>query len=707
MTETARAFAGIPRTPVDHFRVNLHAAAYRLINYVRRLRDAGGSSLDGVFATYPFLAGYLEAMAPFLPDGLGWDETMSWWEGEIAVWERGRGGGGGADGTLPLVALEVHGVLDFETRMALLTAGLVEEDPRFGTVFADLQRPLADRRPCLDTVAAMAPGGAGDAWWVSAALLRASLVEITNPEAPRAEWVPRVRSDLWEVLRGLPNPTLAPWCRQQKRDELSDLDVLILPEGLSQRLRQVPRLLASGRTQGLVLRGMRGSDRSTVAGAVARALDRGALFVDAARVPGEEEWRRVGPLCTALAALPVLVHDLTPGESADVPDLVGYAGPLVMILGLEGGLRGQTVASSVTVEMPPTPVEERRRHWETALGGYPLDDLAAVSELLHLPPAHIRRAAASATAMAAMEGRETVTIEDVREACRTLNRQHLDTLAVRLDAEGDWGQLVVSDLTGLKLQGLERRCRHRERVLRRLAPAFLPATNRGVRALFTGASGTGKTLAASILAAELGMDLYRVDLSAIVNKYVGETEKNLHRVLSTAEELDVVLLIDEGEALLGARTEVRSANDRFANLETNYLLQRLEVYQGIVVVTTNASDHIDPAFQRRMDAVVQFVEPGPVERWNIWQIHLPGGHRVSGTLLREVSERCVMTGGQIRNAALHATLMALDGDGTVQGSHVEQAIAAEYGKAGAVSPFDAGGGRDAGGGVQAFLEVLS
>ena len=144
-----------------------------------------------------------------------------------------------------------------------------------------------------------------------------------------------------------------------------------------------------------------------------------------------------------------------------------------------------------------------------------------------------------------------------------------------------------------------------------------------MRALFSGSSGTGKTLATRILAGELGMDLYRVDLASVINKYIGETEKNLHRVLSRAEELDVILLLDEGDALLGSRTDVKSSNDRYANLETNYLLQRLESYQGIVLVTTNAGQNIDSAFQRRMDVVVDFVPPGADERWGIWQLHLP------------------------------------------------------------------------------------
>ena len=280
-----------------------------------------------------------------------------------------------------------------------------------------------------------------------------------------------------------------------------------------------------------------------------------------------------------------------------------------------------------------------------------------------------------------------MTLSDVREACRALNRQALDTLAARVDVGGTWGQLVVGEATVAKLLELEYRCRHRERLLGHLSRAYDTAGS-GVRALFTGASGTGKTLAAKILAAQLGMDLYRVDLGAVVNKYIGETEKNLHRVLSRAEELDVILLLDEGDALLSHRTEVKSANDRYANLETNYLLQRLESYQGIVIVTTNVGHAIDTAFQRRMDVMVNFVPPQAEERWQIWQLHLPADHAVEPAYLAMLAEQCSLTGGQIRNAALHATLLAVnDGSGIVRQWHVEAATHSEYRKAGALCPL--------------------
>jgi SpoVK/Ycf46/Vps4 family AAA+-type ATPase len=183
------------------------------------------------------------------------------------------------------------------------------------------------------------------------------------------------------------------------------------------------------------------------------------------------------------------------------------------------------------------------------------------------------------------------------------------------------------------------------------------------------------------------MDLYRLDLASVVNKYIGETEKTLDQLFSRAEELDVVLLIDEGDALLTSRTAVQSSNDRYANLETNFLLQRLESYEGILVVTTNAANRIDSAFQRRMDVVVEFRMPEPHERWAIWQLHLPAAHAIEHAWLQDVALRCEISGGQIRNAVLHASLLALDDRRPLGGVHLERALHREYRKSGAVCPL--------------------
>src|SRR6185503_10109577 len=205
------------------------------------------------------------------------------------------------------------------------------------------------------------------------------------------------------------------------------------------------------------------------------------------------------------------------------------------------------------------------------------------------------------------------------------------------------------------------RCRHRES----LQEQGGNGANAGVRALLSGPSGTGKTLAARLLGATLQMDLYRVALSSVVNKYIGETEKNLNLVFSRAEELDVILLLDEGDALLTQRTSVQTSNDRYANLETNFLLQRLESFEGILIVTTNAGDRIDNAFQRRMDMLINFPAPDALGRWAIWQLHLPPTHEVDSWFLEEAAGRCSLNGGQIRNAALHASLLALEDGGAI------------------------------------------
>ena len=701
LTKDETPFPNVPPTAEGHFQLHFYAAVYHLIHAIHHLSESGGPTLKQVFAQFPFLSGYFTEMLPAMPDDVSWSDGLSWWRQTITAWETNR------DQPLPLLALHERVGMDVNGRIALVLVGLVEEDSRFGTLFAELQRPLAARRPSLELVTRiMTPAESPQqrqTWQTVRQWQKLGLVSVANPQAPRSEWVLRIPATLWEVIRdGEPAP--ASWCQYKSQTELASPADLIFPETFLVKVRQIPSLLQTGKASAVILRGSPGSDRLRVMEAVAQAMGRGMVTVKGSALEEEAETRCLGAFCTMMGVLPVLLFDLGPGETVDLTAIPGYDGPAGLLLGREGGIRGEIAERAVTLAIPFLDVEQRARCWQEALEGQPVADLAAISRRFHLPGGYIRQAAAGATANAALEQREMVTAVDVRAACRALNHQLLDTLAVPMPAKGTWDGLIVGEGTAVKLQELEQRCRHRERVLSHLAPAFAGSSNRGVRALFTGGSGTGKTLAARILAAELGMDLYRVDLAAVVNKYIGETEK----ILSRAEELDVILLLDEGDALLGSRTEVRSANDRYANLETNYLLQRLESYQGIVVVTTNAGEYIDNAFQRRMDVVVNFIAPRAAERRRIWRLHLPADHAVTKEALERVAVHCTLTGGQIRNAALHATLLAVDNGGAVNDQHLGAAIHSEYRKAGATSPLpDNGRLPETHGGVAAFLQILS
>jgi hypothetical protein len=690
-------FTDFRHTPTAHFRLCFFSAVLRLVTYLRDAHSGSDDPITSVLERFPFLSGYLTELHRYMPEVDTWNEAAERWDQEIDRWAAEH------QGHLPLVGIWPSGDRH-RARAAFVLAGLVEEESRCGAIFSWLQG--GERRPTIETIGRVLPfDDAADGWTICEPLVSAGLVEVQRQQSPRSEWTLRVPSMLWDAGRGHAAAHVE-WCRCTATGDLTATESLVAPDGFANRVRRVAPLIGGHTVRTVVVRGSPGSDRVAVLEAVARSLGRGVVTIAAASIA--PHWPSVGPLAALTHAMPVVIWDAAPGESLDLPRPIGYDGPVGIAMGMEGGLVGWAAERAVSIAMPESSAPDRQRIWAAAVRTE-ARELRTISERFRLPAAYIRQAAGAATAHAGLEGRDRVGVDDVQAACRMLNRQLLDSLATRLDGNGSWSHLVVSEGAQLKLRELERRCRHREALQERLAPGF-GSGNRGVRALFTGPSGTGKTLAARILASRsvLGLDLYRVDLAAVVNKYIGETEKNLHRILTRAEELDVILLLDEGDALLGQRTEVKSANDRYANLETNYLLQRLETYQGIVIVTTNAAEHIDTAFQRRMDVVVNFVAPQAQERWRIWRLHLPADHVVETQFLDDIAKRCALSGGQIRNAALLATLLAVDAGEVMQRRHVAQAIDSEYRKAGAISPLrdiPATPSQDAA--MRAFINALS
>lgn len=247
----------------------------------------------------------------------------------------------------------------------------------------------------------------------------------------------------------------------------------------------------------------------------------------------------------------------------------------------------------------------------------------------------------------------------LRQAVRRLAAGHIDATATRIQPSRTWDDLVLDDERMGHVREIA--IRHRRRDLVYDTWGFSPHPSTGVVALFAGPSGTGKTLAAEIVAGDLGVDLYKVDLANLVSKYIGDTEKNLSRVFDAAEASRVVLFFDEADALLGKRSAVSDAHDRYANIEVAYLLQRLEAYEGIVVLATNLASNLDPAFLRRLHVVVEFPVPGPAERRRIWARSIPPGAPVDADVdLDRLADQVDVTGGTIRGAATRAAFLAAE-----------------------------------------------
>jgi hypothetical protein len=310
------------------------------------------------------------------------------------------------------------------------------------------------------------------------------------------------------------------------------------------------------------------------------------------------------------------------------------------------------------------PAAATREEWEATFG--PVDALPyrLTAQQLDL----VGRAAQ------AMDG-------DLPGAVRRLAAGHIDAVATRIRPTRGWDDLALDAERGTAVRGIAVRCRQSDTVFGTWG--FSPEPSTGVVALFAGPSGTGKTLAAEVIAADLGVDLYKIDLANLVSKYIGETEKNLSRVFDAAEASNVALFFDEADALLGKRSAVSDAHDRYANIEVAYLLQRLERYQGLAVLATNLAKNIDPAFLRRLHIVIEFPMPGAAERRRIWSRCLPPGAPIGADLdLDALADQFEVSGGTIRNAMLGAAFLAADDGSAITMAHAVTSLRQELQKIG-------------------------
>ena len=342
--------------------------------------------------------------------------------------------------------------------------------------------------------------------------------------------------------------------------------------------------------------------------------------------------------------------------------------------------------ASEVIEVNKPPVLEQRRLWREALETEPEHDgerEQALDAALLGVASQFRLSAQSIAAAAGAVRQRLYSGEPPGRAlwdvCRANGRTRLDELAQRIQANAGWDDLVLPPSALAALRGIAAHVRCRGRVYEEWGFSAHGGRGFGISALFAGESGTGKTLAAEVLAGELNLDLYRIDLASVVSKYIGETEKNLRRVFDAAEDSGSVLLFDEADALFGKRSEVKDSHDRYANIEVSYLLQRIECYRGLAILTSNQKSALDQAFQRRLRFIVQFPFPDLAQREAIWRRIYPQATPTQGLDFGKLA-RLHVAGGSIRSIALNAAFAAADGGEPVTMQHLLHAARAEAAK---------------------------
>jgi hypothetical protein len=321
----------------------------------------------------------------------------------------------------------------------------------------------------------------------------------------------------------------------------------------------------------------------------------------------------------------------------------------------------------------PGPIAQKQL-WQKALGAVAGNLNGTVDDLSE----QFRLSARTIFSTSALFGSEqgSLQADELWNSCRSLARPKLEDLAQRIVPCASWEDLVLPELQIKTLRQLAAQVRHRLKVYETWGFAAKGRRGLGVSALFTGASGTGKTMAAEVLARDLRLDLYRIDLSAVVSKYIGETEKNLKQVFDAAEEGGVLLLFDEADALFGKRSEVRDSHDRYANIEVGYLLQKIEAYQGLAILTTNLKSAMDASFERRLRFTVNFPFPDAAQREKIWRRVFPEATPTGGLDTKKLSQLNV-AGGNIRNIALNAAFLAAHAGTPVGMAHLAEAAKLE------------------------------
>lgn len=420
-----------------------------------------------------------------------------------------------------------------------------------------------------------------------------------------------------------------------------------------------------------------------------RMFECSAGFDEAARLAGREAVLQPGILC--FDRIDCLTADDRLRQRLNTVFQVSRDfSPITLLLGRRSWRPAELPAGCSFIEIPlPAPGDDtRKRLWEE-LSAHEPDmskdvDFGSLASKFRFAGGQIRTALAAArTASEGSTGPKEIGTAELSAACRALSGQKLASLARKIEPHYTWDDIVLPEDALTQLREICDRVVYRQRVLGEWGFAKKLSLGKGVNALFAGPSGTGKTMGTEVIANELSLDLYKIDLSGVVSKYIGETEKNLDRVFSAAEDANAILFFDEADALFGKRSEVRDSHDRYANIEISYLLQKMEEYEGLAILATNLRGNLDESFTRRLAFTIHFPFPDETSRLQIWRAIWPTELTLdSGVNLEFLASHFKLSGGNIKNIAVAAAFLAAKDGGSVAMDHLVRATRREYQKLG-------------------------
>jgi hypothetical protein len=555
------------------------------------------------------------------------------------------------------------GLEDFELLGAALCLA-ADDDPHVARIVARAQDPIGGSRPLIGLLSALfRPLGATPLAIAAGKAMQTGLLTIADE-----------RGALPERSVGMPLAVAAAigghFAPPSGIETLHSLSVELTAAQHRRAQREADWLVAEPSSRLLAIRLTGDREAVALTARVGDATSRVPVLVEAKAIGAHAAW------LVAAGALPCIRASLGPGERLSVGSMGHYRGPAILMTGPDGTIEAPCPVHEWAISIPDH--AERRALW-TASG---FDEAASIRAAQSY-----RQGAGRIAELTERAGQDDgrrdwpALVEAV-----TSSPTQLDGLARRSTAHVARSDLVLPEAALGDLDLLVARIRERNSLADGLGPAIAARYRPGVRALFTGESGTGKTLAAHWLARETGLPLYRVDQAALTSKWIGETEKNLSTILNAAQNADVVLFFDEADALFGARTDVRDANDRHANAQTNYLLQRIEEHEGVIVLATNGRDRFDPAFVRRLDTILAFPMPDARARQALWQVHLGHAHTLSADEIGRLAVTIDLAGGHIRNIVLGAAVRARVADRAIGFADVAGGAQDEYAKLGRALP---------------------